>query len=305
MTLEQDVTKRPDWLKVRAPNSDKYFEIKDTLKELKLVTVCQEALCPNIEECWKGGTATFMLMGDVCTRACKFCAVDTGNPKQVLNAKEPEAVGTAISKMNLKYVVITSVNRDDLNDQGAGHFAETVGFIKNNKPELIVEVLAPDFCGKKDLIEKLVLGGPDVYAHNVETVERLTPHVRDRRATYQQSLYVLKTIKEVAATHKRTMLTKSSIMLGLGETDEEVIQTLKDLRSVDCDVVTFGQYLKPTNRSLDVEEFVTPDKFKYWHDFSMELGFAYVASGPLVRSSYKAGEFFIKNILEKRRNLLH
>lgn len=293
-------SKRPDWLKVRAPSSPKYFQIKDMLKELKLATVCQEALCPNIDECWGGGTATFMLMGDTCTRACRFCGVKTGNPKGELDKDEPYKVGWAISQMKLDYVVLTSVDRDDLPDQGAEHFAKTIETIKDNRPEMIVEVLTPDFTNETDLIKRAVEACPDVYAHNVETVEELTPHVRDRRATYRQSLDVLEKVKKI----KPAQYTKTSIMLGLGETDSQVLQTLKDLRSVGCDVVTFGQYLAPTGRHaryLPVTEYITPEKFDEWAKISKEMGFLYVASGPLVRSSYKAAEYFMKGVIEKNR----
>ncbi len=288
---------KPEWLKVKAPSGENYNTIKSMLGDLKLATVCQEARCPNIGECWAGGTATFMLMGEVCTRGCRFCAVKTGNPKGAIDQEEPEKVGLAIAKMGLKYVVITSVNRDDMVDQGADHFARTIEVIKANDPKLIVEVLTPDFRGREDLVERVVRSAPEVFAHNVETVARLTPSVRDPRATYRQSLDVLAHVKKV----NPKMYTKSSVMLGLGETDEEILQTMKDLREVGCDVVTFGQYLQPTRRHLKVIEFITPDKFKFWEQEALKLGFIYCASGALVRSSYKAGEFFIKGVIEKQR----
>ncbi len=293
------IEKRPSWLKVRVPSSPSYFEINDMLKDLKLVTVCQEARCPNMEECWGGGTATFMLMGDTCTRACRFCAVKTGNPKGVLDTEEPFKVGHAIAKMKLDYVVLTSVDRDDLDDLGADHFAQTIKTIKDNNPKMIVEVLTPDFNARPELIQKIIDAGPEVFAHNVETVERLTPTVRDRRSMYRQSLETLRLAKEI----KNTQYTKTSIMLGLGEKDDEVIQTLKDLREVGCDVVTFGQYLAPTNRHkkyLPIVEYAHPDKFAMFKKIADDMGFLYVASGPLVRSSYKAGEFFIKGVIEER-----
>jgi len=293
-------TPKPDWLKVRAPGGENYLQIKSMLRELKLVTVCEEAKCPNIGECWAGGTATFMLMGDVCTRGCKFCAIKTGNPRGKIDLEEPEKVGSAIAKLNLDYVVITSVDRDDLPDEGAGHFAKTIRTIKELNPRLIVEVLTPDFKGKRELYAQIVEAKPDVYAQNVETVERLTRKVRDPRAGYWQTLNVLKGIKEVDPTR----YTKSSIMLGLGEQDDEVIQTLKHLRSVGCDVITFGQYLQPTTRHLAVERFVTPEEFKAWQTRAEEMGFLYVASGPLVRSSYRAGEFFMKGVIERERSAL-
>lgn len=295
--MSKPVQRKPEWLKVRAPSGENYSRIKDMLGELKLATVCQEAKCPNIGECWSGGTATFMLMGEVCTRGCRFCNIKTGNPKGAIDPFEPEKVAYSISQMDLEYVVITSVDRDDLDDQGCDHFSRTVSTIKKLAPKLIVEILTPDFRGDKDLVCQLTDSKPDVFAHNIETVERLTPSVRDPRAKYRQSLDVLRYVKE----HDPTRYTKSSIMLGLGETDEEVLQTLKDLRAVDCDVVTFGQYLQPTQRHLSVKEYITPDKFKHWQTVAEGMGFLYVASGPLVRSSYRAGEFFMKGIVERRR----
>lgn len=300
MRTMSEIKKRPDWLKVRAPTSKGFHQIKDMLKDLNLVTVCQEALCPNIDECWSGGTATFMLMGDTCTRACRFCAIKTGNPKGILDLEEPRKVGEAISKMKLDYVVLTSVDRDDLEDLGATHFAETIATIKAGKPKMIVEVLTPDFEARKELIEKVIQAKPDVFAHNIETVERLTPKVRDRRSQYHKSLRTLKLAKEI----KPDQYTKTSIMLGLSETDEEIIQALKDLRAVDCNVVTFGQYLAPTNRHkkyLPIVEYVHPDRFKKLEEIAKEMGFLYVASGPLVRSSYRAGEYFMKGVIEKKR----
>lgn len=297
MTERKPITPKPSWLKVRAPAGESYTRIKEMLSELKLATVCQEARCPNIGECWAGGTATFMIMGEVCTRGCRFCNVKTGNPKGVLDSFEPEKIAYSISQMNLEYVVITTVDRDDLPDQGAEHFSRTVTTIKKLAPNLIVEILAGDFRGDRDLVYQLTDAKPDVYAHNIETVERLTPKVRDRRAGYRQTLRVLEMVKERDATR----YTKSSIMLGLGETDAEVLQTLQDLRQVGCDVVTFGQYLQPTPRHLKVEEYVTPEKFNEWQTIAEGMGFLYVASGPLVRSSYRAGEFFMKGIIEKQR----
>jgi lipoic acid synthetase len=293
-------TPKPDWLKVRAPSGENYTKIKEMMGELKLATVCQEAKCPNIGECWSGGTATFMLMGEVCTRGCRFCHVKTGNPKGQIDPFEPEKVAYSISQMSLEYVVITSVDRDDLPDQGANHFARTVSTIKKLKSDLIVEILTPDFRGQLDLVKIIVDAKPDVFAHNIETVERLTPSVRDPRARYRQSLSVLEGVKKFDSSR----YTKSSIMLGLGETDEEVTQALKDLRDVGCDVVTFGQYLQPTKRHLKVIEYITPEKFKEWQARAESMGFLYVASGPLVRSSYRAGEFFMKGMVERQRKQL-
>ena len=292
-------TPKPSWLKVKAPSGPDYNRIKDMLGKLNLATVCQEARCPNMGECWAGGTATCMLMGEVCTRGCRFCNVKTGNPKGKIDSREPEKVGFSIAQMGLTYVVITSVNRDDMEDQGADHFGRTVEVIKKNDPELIVEILTPDFQGEVKLIHRVVDSKPDVFAHNIETVERLTPEVRDPRATYQQSLEVLAQVKK----RDPEMYTKSSIMLGLGETDQEIMQTLQDLKNVGCDVVTFGQYLQPSQRHLKVIEFIKPEKFDYWKKVADDMGFLYCASGPLVRSSYKAGEFFIKGVIEKKRKL--
>lgn len=288
---------KPSWIKIRPPSGERYLTLKNMMADLKLATVCQEAQCPNMGECWGGGTATIMLMGEVCTRGCRFCNVKTGNPRGVLDLEEPRKVAWAVSQMELDYIVLTSVDRDDLPDEGSGHFAQTVALLKESAPNLIVEVLAPDFKGNEEFISKIVDAQPDVFAHNVETVERLTPRVRDPRATYQQSLRVLKFVKDVDPTR----VTKTSLMLGLGETDDEIRQTLRDLRAIDCDVVTFGQYLQPQKRHLPVEEFVPPEKFRTWQAEAEAMGFLYVASGPLVRSSYRAGEFFMKGMIEKRK----
>jgi lipoic acid synthetase len=292
-----DKMAKPSWLKIRPPSGEKYLELKQLLRQLNLYTVCEEARCPNVAECWGGGTATFMLMGDTCTRGCRFCAVKTAKNPEPLDGQEPQKVAYAISKLGLKYVVITSVDRDDLEDHGSSHFAETIRNLKIHEPDLMVEVLTPDFLGNRIWIEKIVKSAPDVYAHNIETVERLSPSVRDRRATYKQSLSVLKLIKEIDSH----VYSKSSIMLGLGEKKEEIEQTLNDLRSVDCDVVTFGQYLQPTSKHLKVQEFVSPEQFKHWQKVSEDMGFLYVASGPLVRSSYRAGEFFMEGVIKRKR----
>lgn len=298
MSEQKPLASKPSWLKVRAPTGESYTRIKEMLGELKLATVCQEARCPNMGECWSGGTATFMIMGDVCTRGCRFCNVKTGNPKGVLDPFEPEKIAYSISQMALEYVVITTVDRDDLPDQGAEHFSRTVRTIKQLAPKLIVEILAGDFRGDRELINQLTDAKPDVYAHNIETVERLTPSVRDRRAGYRQTLRVLEMVKE----RDPSRYTKSSIMLGLGEQEDEVLQTLKDLRNSGCDVVTFGQYLQPAKRHLKVQDYITPEKFKEWQTIAEGMGYLYVASGPLVRSSYRAGEFFMKGVIEKQRN---
>lgn len=273
----------PGWLKVRPPSGATYEDLKATRTTRKLATVCEEAHCPNIGECWGGGTATFMLMGDTCTRGCRFCAVTTGNPEGWLDDHEPEKILQSVQEAGWRYVVLTSVNRDDLPDGGAWHFARTVQLLHQHLPELDVEVLIPDYLGQP--LKTLVDGGPDVVAHNLETVRRLTPRVRDRRAGYDKSLWVLKQAKQLGA------VTKSSLMLGLGETEAEIREALTDLKRAGVDIVTLGQYLRPSAKHLPVVRFVPPDEFKFWAQFAEhELGFAVCASGPLVRSSYKAAE---------------
>ncbi|MFH2020170.1 MAG: lipoyl synthase [archaeon] len=275
---------KPEWLRVRMPTS-RYMELKQVVLTKKLSTVCQEAHCPNISECWSGGTATFMIMGDTCTRGCRFCNVKTGMPRPI-NPDEPQLLVDAIKEIGmLKYVVITSVDRDDLPDQGAGHFAGCIDAVKEIDG-IKVEVLIPDFQGKKELLRIIMNAGPYVLAHNIETVERLQKKVRDARANYSQSLSVLRNAKEI----NPTILTKTSIMLGLGETDEEIIQTMNDLRNIDVDIITFGQYLRPSMKHLPVTEYVHPQKFKYFEEKAISKGFRYCASGPFVRSSYRAGE---------------
>jgi lipoyl synthase len=296
------VLPKPRWLKAKPANSDNYHRLRNTVRELGLATVCEEARCPNIGECWGGGedetaTATIMIMGDTCTRGCRFCSVKTSRAPPPLDPDEPEKVAEAIAKWGLDYVVLTSVDRDDLEDQGSDHFRQVVQKLKEKKPDLLVEALTPDFQGQEDFIRAVATSGLDVFAHNMETVERLTPMVRDRRAKYHQSLHVLKYAKTVSHC-----LTKTSIMLGLGETEEDVMTTLQDLRAIDVDVVTFGQYLQPTKRHLPVKQYVTPEDFDKWQEKAEAMGFKYVASGPLVRSSYKAGEFFLKNYLREQKD---
>ncbi|CCF48320.1 uncharacterized protein UHO2_05320 [Ustilago hordei] len=294
----------PSHLKTRIPTGANYTRIKNDLRGLNLSTVCEEARCPNIGECWGGSggkdtaTATIMIMGDTCTRGCRFCAVKTSRAPAALDPHEPENTAEAISRWGLGYIVLTSVDRDDIVDGGASHIAGTISKIKFKSPKILVEALVPDFSGKMEDVETVARSGLDVFAHNVETVERTTPFVRDRRAKYRQSLSVLNHAKQV----QPTLITKTSIMLGCGELDAEVEQTLRDLRENDVDVVTFGQYMRPTKRHMKVEEYISPEKFKHWEQRAKDLGFLYVASGPLVRSSYKAGEFFIKNVLEQRKN---
>ena len=288
---------KPEWLKVRPPAGENYKRLKVLSGELGLHTVCEEAHCPNIAECWGGGTATFMLLGDTCTRGCRFCAVKSGNPKMVVDEFEPLKIATALKEMKLSYVVLTSVDRDDLPDGGAGHFAQTIVETKKHNPDMLIEVLTPDFRGDLESIRKIVLAHPDVFAHNIETVERLQAKARDRRANYQQSLDVLRAIKEMDSS----IYTKSSLMLGLGETDDEVIQAMKDLRSIDVDILAVGQYLRPSSWHLVVEEYVHPSKFERFREIGEYLGFKFVASGPLVRTSYRAGEFFMENLIRKER----
>ena len=287
--------RKPPWIKVKLPSGETYSRVRSVIRKYRLHTVCDEALCPNISECWGSGTATIMLLGDICTRACKFCAVKTGNPRGYVDRDEPRRVAEAIKELNLDYVVLTSVTRDDLEDGGASIYAETVRLIKERCPDTIIEVLIPDFNNDPNALKIIVGSGVDVVAHNIETVERLTPKVRDPRAGYRKSLRTLKIVKDLS----NKIYTKSSIMLGLGERDDEVIRAMRDLRSVGVDILTIGQYLQPTRRHLPVVEYVTPEKFRWFKEVGERLEFLYVASGPLVRSSYKAGEYFIKHVLQK------
>jgi len=289
--------RKPEWLKMRPPSGERFTEIKQTLRDRNLHTVCEEANCPNMGECWSGrdgpGTATFMLMGDRCSRGCNFCDVETGGMES-LDPEEPAEVADAVAEIGLDYVVLTSVDRDDLADQGAGHFAETIREIKHRDPGILVEALIPDFQGDPDLVGQVIDAGPDVLAHNVETVPRLQWPVRDRRAGYEQSLSVL---RQIAASDCHA---KTSIMLGVGEYAHEVYQTLRDLRAVGVDVVTLGQYLQPSRSHLEVSEYVHPDVFDTWERVAEdELDFLYCASGPMVRSSYRAGELFVKAVLRE------
>jgi len=291
----------PPWLKREIPMGKNFSQLKKDLRGLKLSTVCEEARCPNIGECWGGeegtATATIMLMGDTCTRGCRFCSVKTARAPPPLDPMEPHNTAVAVAQWGLDYVVLTSVDRDDLPDAGAAHIAQTIKQLKIEKPSLLVECLSPDFSGSEDSIELVVTSGLDVFAHNIETVESLTPYVRDPRAKYRQTLAVLEHAKKV----RPNMVTKTSIMLGLGETDEEIRTTMEELRGVGVDCLTLGQYMQPTKRHLKVKEYVTPAKFAMWEKVGREMGFLYTASGPLVRSSYKAGEFFIKNIVMEKK----
>ncbi|GMV39028.1 MAG: lipoyl synthase [Myxococcales bacterium] len=286
---------KPPWLKVRAPGGETYTAIKQRLRALSLHTVCEEARCPNMGECWGGGTATLMLMGDVCTRGCRFCAVTTGRPG-ALDPGEPEKTADTVQAMGLEYVVLTSVNRDDLADGGADHFARCVEAIKRRTPSVLVECLTPDFEGDAAAVARVVASGLDVFAHNVETVPRMQRRVRDVRATWDQSVGVLRAARRVALSEGRRLLTKTSIMVGAGETDAELDEALVAL-APDVDVITFGQYLRPSPKHLEVDRYVPPETFAALHDRALSLGYAYCASGPLVRSSYRAGELYLKALL--------
>ena len=284
-------TRKPNWIRVKATFDPRYNAVKQQVKEKRLNTVCEEGMCPNISECWSNGTATFMLMGSVCTRACKFCSVDTGNPKGWLDHEEPKNTARAVSVMGLKYVVLTSVNRDDLADGGAEHYAQTVKAIKASNPNTAVEALTPDFKGIYSSIETIVNSGIEVFAQNMETVERLTHPVRDIRAGYQQTLDVLAESKRI----NPNVLTKTSIILGLGETDDEIEKTMDDLIANNVDILTLGQYLRPTLNHLPIEKWVTPEEFNYYRDLGLRKGFLEVVSGPMVRSSYRAERVLEKN----------
>ena len=283
--------KKPAWLRVKAEFNPNFHKIKSQVNEKKLNTVCEEAHCPNISECWSAGTATFMLMGSVCTRACKFCSVDTGNPKGWLDLDEPMNTAKAVQVMGLKYVVLTSVNRDDLEDGGAEHFAQTVKLIKELNPGTAVEALTPDFKGLSSSIDTLVNCGLEVFAQNIETVERLTHPVRDIRAGYKQTLDVLVESKRI----NPKVLTKTSLILGLGETDQEIEETMDDLIKNEVDILTLGQYLRPTLNHLPIERWVTPEEFEIYREIGLKKGFLEVVSGPMVRSSYRAERALEKN----------
>ena len=282
---------KPSWLRAKAPVGTGFQAVKALVKEHRLATVCEEAKCPNIGECWNAGTATIMLMGAVCTRACRFCAVDTGNPRGWLDPQEPQNAARTVELMKLKYIVLTSVNRDDLPDGGAGHYAACVRAIKERSPQTAVEALTPDFQGVLVDVATVVDSGVEVFAQNIETVRRLTHPVRDPRAGYEQTLRVL----EHAKRHNPRVLTKSSLMLGLGETEEEIVQTLDDLRAASVDIVTLGQYLRPTAHHLPIERFVAPAEFDRYRELALARGFLECVSGPLVRSSYRAEQALNRN----------
>ncbi|MHA3775084.1 lipoyl synthase [Verrucomicrobiota bacterium sgz303538] len=277
--------KKPDWIKVRLPSNPRFFSTKALISDLRLHTVCESAQCPNRWECWSQGTATFMIAGDRCTRACGFCAVTTARPL-ALEADEPQRVAEAVQRMKLKHVVITAVARDDMKDGGARHFAQTIEAIRAVSPEIIIEVLTPDFHAKEDCLQIVAEAEPHIFNHNIETVERLTPLVRSR-AKYRVSLQVLRRMKEIAPK----IVTKSGLMLGLGETETEIFQTMDDLREAGVQVLTVGQYLRPSPQHLPVVSYIHPDTFNLYRDIGHQKGFEHVASGPLVRSSYHAADF--------------
>ena len=291
VVVPAEALRKPPWLRAKAPSGSGFQTVKSLVKEHRLSTVCEEAKCPNIGECWNAGTATIMLMGAVCTRACRFCAVDTGNPHGWLDADEPENAARTVELMRLKYVVLTSVNRDDLPDGGAAHYAACIREIKARNPTTAVEALTPDFEGVLKDVETVVDSGLEVFAQNIETVRRLTHPVRDPRAGYDQTLKVL----EHAKRHNPKVLTKSSLMLGLGETEDEIIQTLDDLRTAGVDIVTLGQYLRPTLNHLPIQRFVTPAEFDKYRELALARGFLECVSGPLVRSSYRAEQALNRN----------
>ena len=280
--------RHPDWIRVRAPHGENYGQLKELVHGLALHTVCEEAFCPNIGECWGAGTATIMILGDTCTRTCRFCAVKTGNPRGIVDMEEPARAADAIAELKLNYVVVTSFDRDELPDGGAEIFSETVRQIKAKSPRTLVEILTPDFRGVMENVRTVVDSRPDVFGQNIETVRRLTHILRDRRAGYDQTLSVLRSIKEMDPM----LRTKSSLLVGMGETPEEVLETMHDLRAAQVDLLAIGQYLQPTHlkRHLPLVEYVHPDQFARYKEAGIKLGFKYIASGPLVRSSYKAWE---------------
>jgi lipoic acid synthetase len=287
----EPIGRKPPWLRAKMPAGEGFARVRQNVREHRLATVCEESMCPNIGECWNNGTATIMIMGSVCTRACQFCAVDTGNPQGWLDPGEPTNAARSVQLMGLRYVVITSVDRDDLEDGGAAHYAACVREIKRLNPATAVEALTPDFRGDLRAVEVVVDSGPEVFAQNIETVRRLTHRVRDPRAGYEQTLDVLAHGKR----HRPGVLTKTSLMLGLGETATEVREALADLRAREVDIVTFGQYLRPTPNHLPIERFVTPEEFAEYRRIGLAMGFLEVVSGPLVRSSYRADRVFEHN----------
>jgi lipoyl synthase len=288
--------RKPEWLKVRMPGGEQYTELKERFRQLDLKTVCQEARCPNIGECWREGTATIMILGETCTRGCRFCAVNTGNPRGVVDPREPENTARALSQMGLSYVVLTMVDRDDLYDGGAGHVAQTVRRVKELSPELLVETLVGDFGGVQADVRTIIEDGrPDVFAHNVEVVPRLQRTMRDARCSWDRSVEVLRTARDAGVE-----VTKSSLMVGCGEEEAEVLEAMALLRAAEVQVLTIGQYLRPTPKHAPLVRYAPPEEFERYREAGEQMGFKYVASGPLVRSSYRAAEAFLKGVLGDR-----
>lgn len=284
--------RKPPWLKIRLPSGEKFAYLQSVLRKEGLHTVCEEAVCPNKAKCWGSGTATIMILGDICTRGCKFCNVRTGNPKGEVDITEPKRVAEAVKLLKLSYVVLTSVTRDDLADGGASIFMKTIEGIKSAIPEVRVEALTPDFFGRDDLIKQVANSGLDVFAHNVEVVRRLTEDIRDQRCSYEVSISVLKKAKDFYGGKR--IYTKSSLLLGLGESEDEIYQTMQDLRKADVDILVLGQYLQPSKNKVTVERYVSPDEFSNWRRIALNLGFLEVVASPLARTSYKASEVFKK-----------
>ena len=281
--------RRPEWMKVRAPNADsRYFEVKSLMREEQLTTICEEARCPNIGECWGRGTATFQILGDTCTRACRYCYVHSGRPDSPPDPLEPFRLAQAAAQMGLSHVVVTSVDRDDIPDRGAGHYAATIRALRKKLPRATVEILTPDFLGVEEEALATVLGArPDVFGHNIETVHRLHARMRGATASYDKALWLLRRVKELVTYD---VMTKSGIIVGLGETNDEVVETMRDLREHGVDVVTIGQYLQPSPKHAEIDRWVHPDEFRWFREQGEALGFGSVFSGPLVRSSYRADE---------------
>ena len=290
---------KPEWIRAKLkPFSIQFRSTSRIVNTSGVATVCEEAHCPNIGECWSAGTATFMIMGEICTRSCKFCAVKTAKAPPPLDPNEPERLARAIQKLGLSYVVITSVDRDDLEDQGAEQFARSIRLIRQLNPKTRIEVLIPDFRGKKELILKVANEMPDVFGHNLETTQRLTPIVRDRRATYEQSLKVLRLVKKAYPN----MITKSGLMVGLGETKKELVKTMQDLRTIEVDILTIGQYLQPSRKHFPLQKYYTPSEFKELQQIGEKMGFKKIFAGSLVRSSYRAAEVFIEGLFKTNRS---
>lgn len=292
------MNRKPDWIRTTLKTNKNFHDVYKLVKKYNIYTICIEAKCPNIFNCWSSRTATFLILGDICTRNCKFCGVKKGNPRGYVDDKEPIRIAHAVKELGIKYVVITSVDRDDLKDYGASQFVNTINHIRKLNNNIYIEVLTPDFGGRYELIKTVVDAKPDVFSHNIETVRRLTPIIRDRRASYDQSLKVLGYVKNLNSS----IITKSSIIVGLGEKTEEVVKTMEDLRDVGVDIVTIGQYLQPTPKQYPVIEYVHPRIFKYYKNIGYKLGFKLVISGPLVRSSYLAGKYYLNLFIQSKKS---